>query len=286
MIIQGHSGFTVALITDNNKSFIRKSTTINPERLKKQCYKQKEFFDKNRLDFIKVPYVIEQQEKEGYFHFDMEYFNVMMYIDFMQETDVSKLRDNIFKLLKMITTFINDSEYKEIKKQKIIDKYRDIRQNILNKVDSSYDFFVELDSIFYSIDDVYYLPVGVCHGDMTFSNLLFSREDENIILIDFLDSFIETPLVDMVKLRQDTKFLWSVNFYKNEFDLLRLKIVMKYIDQLITKYFSRYEFYRKYYKIFELLNLLRVLQYAKDEQIKLNLKEHINNEKLNYSSSR
>ncbi len=28
-------------------------------------------------------------------------------------------------------------------------------------------------------------------------------------MIDFLDSFIETPLMDIVKLRQDTKYNWS-----------------------------------------------------------------------------
>ena len=46
------------------------------------------------------------------------------------------------------------------------------------------------------------IPVGTCHGDLTFSNILFNGN--NYYLIDFLDSFIESPLLDIVKLRQDT----------------------------------------------------------------------------------
>ena len=42
------------------------------------------------------------------------------------------------------------------------------------------------------------IPMGKCHGDLTFSNILFNGN--NYYLIDFLDSFIESPLLDLVKI--------------------------------------------------------------------------------------
>jgi thiamine kinase-like enzyme len=64
------------------------------------------------------------------------------------------------------------------------------------------------------------IPVGICHGDLTLSNILFrghvaptphtpdeelrrramaSSGGEWVILIDFLDNFVESPLADLAK---------------------------------------------------------------------------------------
>ncbi len=65
------------------------------------------------------------------------------------------------------------------------------------------------------------MPVGICHGDLTFSNMLFNGN--NYYLIDFLDSFVESPLLDIVKLRQDSAYLWSQLMYIHDYDKIRLK---------------------------------------------------------------
>ena len=38
------------------------------------------------------------------------------------------------------------------------------------------------------------------------------------------------------------------------------------MDTLIEKEFSKYEFYRKYYKHFQVLNLLRILPYSNNKK--------------------
>ena len=43
---------------------------------------------------------------------------------------------------------------------------------------------------------------NVCHGDLTLSNLIFKNNE--IYCIDFLDSFIDSPIIDLVKLKQDS----------------------------------------------------------------------------------
>ena len=94
-------------------------------------------------------------------------------------------------------------------------------------------------------------------------------------MIDFLDSFIESPLLDIVKIRQDSAHLWSQLMYENPFDKLRLKIVCEKIDREIDAYGRQYEWYRDYYEIYQLMNLLRVLQYAKEEKVITYLKREI-----------
>ena len=42
---------------------------------------------------------------------------------------------------------------------------------------------------------------------------------------------------------------------------------MKFLDSYIEDYFSKYDFYREYYLIFQQINLLRIVPYAKDEKI-------------------
>lgn len=119
------------------------------------------------------------------------------------------------------------------------------------------------------------IPIGHCHGDLTFSNILFNGN--NYFLIDFLDSFIESPIIDMVKLRQDSYYRWSALMYKEKFDVCRFQIVTNKIDKLLNEYFSQYSWYNQYYYYFQLMNLLRILQYAKEEKVILFLKQHIKN---------
>lgn len=117
------------------------------------------------------------------------------------------------------------------------------------------------------------LPVGICHGDLTFSNVLFNGN--NYYLIDFLDSFIESPLLDIVKIRQDSAHLWSQLMYTKPYDKLRLQIICEKIDKEIDCYFGQYKWYCEYYNIFQLMNMLRILQYAKENKVVKYLKKEI-----------
>jgi hypothetical protein len=51
------------------------------------------------------------------------------------------------------------------------------------------------------------VPAGYCHGDLTFENILV--RDGEVYLVDFLDSFADTPYVDFSKLLQDVLLMWS-----------------------------------------------------------------------------
>lgn len=109
------------------------------------------------------------------------------------------------------------------------------------------------------------MPVGMCHGDLTFSNILFNGN--NYYLIDFLDSFIEAPLADIVKLRQDTAWQWSPLMYTKPYDPIRLGLIFKKIDTALEEHFGHYEWYRAWYGPMQLMNFLRILQYGREPRV-------------------
>ena len=121
------------------------------------------------------------------------------------------------------------------------------------------------------------MPVGMCHGDLTYSNILFNGN--NYYLIDFLDSFIESPLLDIVKIRQDTAYLWSTMMYNKPFDKVRLSIISEKIDTAIDDYFTeKYQWYRQYYMPLQLMNFLRILQYGHNDKVIAYLKRVISSQ--------
>lgn len=134
------------------------------------------------------------------------------------------------------------------------------------------------------------LPVGMCHGDLTLSNILIAHKDDDdlsslapepvacaavsssetytkIVLIDFLDSFIESPLADMAKLCQDLKFAWTIRVSHQQtatLDTVHFFTVLSYLHRAMEERFQAYAWYREYLSLMLIINQLRVLQYSKD----------------------
>ena len=114
-----------------------------------------------------------------------------------------------------------------------------------------------------SIDTSLPLYEGKCHGDFSMSNLLFKHAD--IYAIDFLSTFYESPLQDIVKLRQDTAY----HFINKQQDNYKLKPLLsfKIIDAALQHIIDNDPYLSHYYKYFMMLNFLRILPYAQNDKI-------------------
>ena len=142
------------------------------------------------------------------------------------------------KLEKIILVLGNDSELKN--------KLETLKSNFLK------DKFLEI-------------PCGPCHGDLTLSNIIVSRTS-SLNLIDFLPTFIESPLWDIVKIYQDLKYGWS---YRN----------LKGHEKESSKIFflnclpSQIHIYEKVFKrqilLFDALNIARLCPYIKDKETRI-----------------
>jgi len=132
----------------------------------------------------------------------------------------------------------------------------------------------EIKSILQSIKniehkDFYY---GDYHGDFTFANLFIFKNE--IYAFDFLHSFIESPIHDIVKIRQDTKYLWTLDLL-NVKDRNKVIIVLNYIDNRIKQFIESDSILNEYYNVFQILNLARIIPYNKNEQTFKKLKKYI-----------
>lgn len=238
--VQGHSDSTLHIETCNNVSLVVKESS--DFRLLDSIKKQSEF----KSNYFKTPPIHDVCIDKSVLY-KMDYVNGYSFFEFLNLCSKNDLDFLISKLNGYFNETIKDTEKIEI--NTFADKMRKIGF---------------LDNYNYIFDGLDYIKVftGKCHGDMTLSNMIFKNND--IYLIDFLDSYLESPTLDLVKLRQDTHLYWSFNMIDmKKSDILKSKIALKYIDDWIVG-----EYDIQNYKTLQTINLLRILPYATDTRIK------------------
>ena len=251
--IKGNSGCNIEILNDK---VIKYATDKKyNHRLKEQHDKQKSFSN----SIFKTPTIYDEGYKNDNYYFLMEFIPYKTFDKIFNGADKRTLDFISSKLINFID--LNQSKHELIDRSVILNKFEDTKNKIrvLKNIDFSY-----LNSLFYSLDTTLSIPTSYCHGDLTFSNMLFDKED--VVLLDFLDTFLDSPLQDIVKLRQDTKYFWSLNMITHKFDTVKLKQCLSYIDKIITKEFSKYDYYNNYYNMFQVLNLMRIIPYCSNEK--------------------
>ena len=280
--IQGHSGCEIVIVHEDNDLFIHKSTHDSGyvPRLVNQANKQ---IAASKIEYqnIRVPKVFEVEQNETSATIKMEYIYSRNYVEHFEQAGFEQIKYLIGAIKYFIDLEINNSRMETVPSHILTDKMADVarkvEKNVHLKDDAEAQELVRKSSIVMDKVGNMVLPVGMCHGDLTFSNILFNGN--NYYLIDFLDSFIESHLLDIVKIRQDTSYLWSTLMYNKPFDKVRLSIISEKIDVAIDEYFSgRYQWYRDYYMPLQLMNFLRILQYGHDDKVILYLKKVISSQ--------
>ena len=277
--IQGHSGCDISIVTEDNELHIHKSThdAGYVPRLVNQANKQIAAA-KTEYQHIRVPKIFEVEQSETEATIKMEYIYSKNFVEYFENAGFEQIKYLIGAIKYFIDLEIKASSMQTVPSSILTDKMADVARKVEKNVhlkddDEAQELVRQSTVVMNSVGDMV-MPVGTCHGDLTFSNILFNGN--NYYLIDFLDSFIESPLLDIVKIRQDTAYLWSTLMYHKPFDKVRLSIISEKIDTAIDEYFSgKYEWYRKYYMPLQLMNFLRILQYGKEEKVIAYLKRVI-----------
>ncbi|GAM87620.1 hypothetical protein ANO11243_056470 [Dothideomycetidae sp. 11243] len=138
--------------------------------------------------------------------------------------------------------------------------------------------FTEMDTAVAQIDKVmgYFsqrghlsIPMGPCHGDLTFQNMLVDFTARELCVFDFLDSFVETPLQDIAKLLQDCRHLWFLT--QVSVTLKERARVVTMLDSFHDKIMNAYYDYEiwEVLPLFEFFCLARILPYMTTEQEKV-----------------
>lgn len=267
--VKGHSGCQIDVVREGEDLFVYKSTHDKGylNRLLLQGQKQQEASNL-ALQHIRVPVLYEARQTDTEVTLKMEYVYSKNFIGYFEYAGFEQINYFIKALCLFLDYEIKHSPLQTVNAQVIKDKFEDVQRKTLQnpalKGDNEIaELMFQSANRFASVEDMQ-MPIGMCHGDLTFSNILFNGN--NYYLIDFLDSFVESPMLDIVKIRQDSAFLWSRLMYTEDYDQIRLQIVADKIDQKIVEFASQYEWYQ-YYPLFQLMNFLRILQYAKEENV-------------------
>ena len=107
------------------------------------------------------------------------------------------------------------------------------------------------------------IPIGQCHGDFTFSNMIVS-ENGDICLIDFLETFLETPLQDIAKLMQELKYYWSLRYSNSSYSIKAKAsaVWMLSNSQAVARAYREHPIAMN---VLEILCLARIAPYVKDD---------------------
>lgn len=276
--VKGHSGCQIDVVREDGKLYVYKSTRdlgyLN--RLCLQGKKQQEAANLG-LQHIRVPRIFNISRDDESVSIKMEYVYSKSFVGYFEYAGFEQISYFVDALRLFLDYEINNSTLELVEVEVLRQKFYDVKKKTLNNQslvgdEEIVNILNESEKHFTEAKDMM-LPVGKCHGDLTFSNIMFNGN--NYYLIDFLDSFIESPLLDIVKIRQDSAYLWSQLMYSGECDSIRLKIVADKIDKEIVSYASQYEWF-KHYGLFQLMNFLRILQYAKERKVIDYLKQVIN----------
>ncbi len=266
----GVSGCTLTLVGNTTLRKTSPSVEYNT-RLQKQSQKQKDF--KTNISGISTPLILSETYGE-LFSFDMEYIDGKLFNETFHR--ISKYELDVY------TNSI--LEYIQETKNKATDVYstKQLQNIIVSKLESlrtysQYQTFIDFVSEITVSTVLPEIEQSICHGDLTFSNILFSNQ--KLYLLDFLDSYIESYVMDIVKLRQDLKYNWYLNLLPTETHYItRIQQIFSYMLNHVEQRFPIVN--STLFDILDVVNFLRIEPYVTTKNQLSNLDRVIGETKL------
>lgn len=258
MVLKGHSGCELSFVSQTAIRKVSASVDYN-SRLLSQAKKQDSFITSNG---IRAPKVLGINTDSELYFFDMEYIRADTFASFLRNEDFTLVKREFAKLLGFVRDSFDSCEVRLDVTDQLYHKTKSLKINVDMSVVS---FLKKIES------STLYAPIGYCHGDLTFENILIDKE---LFFIDFLDSFLDTPLIDLAKIAQEFNVYWSFRnvdcidgILVSKVDSLH-KIFVSFVNELN-------EGDRITFRYLEILNLLRILPYTEDIRTYMLLKKSI-----------
>lgn len=255
--LSGHSGCEVDLCKDGEEIFVRKSSGSEEysHRLKKQFIKQKKFL----LSTVQTPKILRYgTEKDGIFWFDMEFVNGITLAEYMHNIKVKEIVD-LMKVL-FSSLMIKDGKINNKANELFGAKISSLKKKLWTENPLLKQAFAKLENF-----DFKQIPQTHCCGDLTLENIILAPTGK-IYLIDLLDSFYNSWMIDVAKLLQDIDLGWSYRHIRRDYNLnLRLGIAKQALMDDILQLENGKTLLKNIYYVL-LLNVLRIYPYTHDEE--------------------
>lgn len=255
----GYSGCDVLLEKVDNKLCVSKVSPAKEYnfRLKKQLKKQLKYIP---IDNVHTPKIYTYGQKDDLFYFSMEFIQGKTLAEYMEYISVSEITVYISYLFN--TPYINnaklDNKASKIFEKKLISLENSCKNHIIR------DRYVESAFVVLKSFDWSKVYKSACHGDLTLENILITK-NKKLYLIDFLDSFYNSWMIDVAKLLQDLELKLSFRNQKLTLNKeIRLLVAKEALIKEILNTKNGEENLNTIYHIL-LLNIIRIYPYAKDE---------------------
>lgn len=269
--LEGRSGCPIKIVEKGGQIYVNKvSSSISyNDRLKKQASKQNAFKSIHPENLnLKAPEIYTVGvANDGLAFFEMEYARGEKFSDYFPRLSLSQIDSVVEIFINYFHFAFKNATLMEVPSTVIKMKTEEVQQKVMPIANYSEKLKDALFLYLYNKKPKSSLPQSFCHGDFTFSNMLFN-ENGQIYVFDFLDSFIESPLIDLVKLRQDTKFLWSVLIDENleNHKVIKVIQILEYMDSRIESFLSELTpDLQHWYAYLEVYNLARIMPYAQKQ---------------------
>ena len=252
----GLSGCKLELIGSNILRKHSSSTSYN-KRLCLQVKKQ-ELFSNQVFRNVETPRVLRKEDS----YFDMEYVTGKSFDEYFSVCSLNDIHFVFDSLCGYFDGLISNSKYyqPEVSKKRLLDKIDSLETHTRHITDL-YHIRQMVSSITMKI------PQTFCHGDLTCTNIIFNKN--RLYYIDFLDCFIDSFLCDLIKLKQDLYYHWSLDV--QGIKSLRIRQIYSFLwnklEQRYCKYVDTIEF-----NVLDILNTLRLEPYLTNEDQRIIIK--------------
>ena len=250
MLNQGYSGCMVEM---ERKYIVKTSPPTYPKkRLRRQAEKQElyKYLLKEKLYNIEIPIVFSISDENDITKVKFQYFGGPTLTDGIINNLIYDYKYYFSKLLNYIDWEIDKS----------------VEYNFKNEMDEKFkELYLKtgIDPIPFRLskEDTYTGLAGYCHGDLCFDNVICSNN--KTVLIDFLDTYIDSPLQDIAKIRQDT-YHYLTLYRKNSLNTDNIE-KMKELDNIILDKY-KHIIQTPLYKEIEQFTLWRIIPYCRNEE--------------------
>lgn len=267
MELAGHSNSSLVKKMDENGYYIFKESG---DRLKKQIAKQLVYkhLISQHAELSKKFYVPDAHLM-GDTKTRMEYYHGKDIVEILSTAPITEINRIIDDIFLFIDWELEHSERVPFNSDIVSEKLNSIK-NLDDELKKAVNHLKEAVSTYVGT-----MPDGLCHGDFTFSNMLF---DDKIILLDFLDCYMETPLQDIGKILQEVNLQWT-NLFGNHIDNMKVDILYSHLRKQVNKNIQALEKKHRIkshiIKIIYILVLLRIIPYTREDRIYKHVKKHI-----------
>jgi hypothetical protein len=258
--MSSHSGADIEVVKEQHNTIVYKTIYNDIERSKSSIEKQMNFGEIDTTGYhikaIPVEYTLSPRALIA----KMPYIEGVSGAQISAHGNKATARNLRLSLNNYFINAIANSKEETIDtniiKTKIESVYDNCNQKHLRKeLDKSHQWFNK------NLPSKLNIPIGKCHGDLTLSNIIITQNHE-LYLLDFLDSFLESPLQDAAKVLQDMIYGWS---FRHESEALRLRSQL-FCESAYPDYINILSrIYNKEMDIFRLLTIIRIAPYISED---------------------